>query len=336
MIHVGNKDYSPKTMRQTQVIVVPGSEEFVESFLRFDKLIAAVNSARRDARDYITDAMLEKIDNTIDMDGDDYEREWSIAINCAHLHPKFGDKTPEQQRQEMKEEDASNGGDTEIDENLEQYKKARQAARRSPYPTVVLEVRATPPPDFSQAPLPPNQKSSSYIGDGEEKITLADIQRLEALFGKSAVSHKSAATTASGDEEFWNAIGNTIQEVASVTPLKLAQQWVTRLQDTSIIEEHTAFTETSTMYVDAAYEFVFTNIAMMTQDKIDGCRYYLVMPNFLSAAATSFEKFAMQVNNLINCLPDLENKVIIETYHPEHINTHKRSPVPIFALQWKA
>jgi hypothetical protein len=322
-------------MRQTQVIVVPGSEEFVESFLSFDKLITAVNNARRDARDYITDAMLEKIDNVIDMDGEDNDREWSVAINCAHLHPKFGEKTAEQRNLDLKDEAVS--VDTEIDVNLEQYKKARQAARRSPYPTVVLEVRATPPPDFSQAPLPSKQKSSTYIGDGEEKITLADIQRLEALFGKSAVSDKSAsATKSSGDEDFWNAVGNTIQEVAAVTPIKLAQQWITSLQDKTIIEEHTAFTETTTMYVDAAYEFVFTNIAMMTQDKIDGCRYYLVMPNFLSAAATSFEKFSMQVANLLNCLPDLENKVMIETYHPEHINEQKRSPVPIFALQWKS
>lgn len=309
-------------MRQTQVIVIPGNEQFAASFPTFDKLITNLNQARRDARDYITDAMLEKIDNASD---EDYEREWSVAINCAHLHPKFGEKTPAQILEEMQMEDASG----EVDVNLEQYKRAREAARRSPYPTVVLEVRATPPPDFGQSP--PQQRTNAYIGDGEEKVTAADIQRLEALFGKSAVSDKSAA---SGDEGFWSSIGNTIQEVAAVTPLNMAQQWISKY-DPEIIQEHTAFTETSTMYVDAAYEFVFTNIAMMTQDKIDGCRYYLVMPHFLSSAATSFEKFAAQVNNLIGCLSDIPGTVDIETFHPEHISAEKRSPVPIFALQWR-
>jgi hypothetical protein len=310
-------------MRQTQVIVIPGNEQFTDSFLTFDVLINNLNQARRDARDYITDAMLEKIDNAGD---DDYEREWSVAINCAHLHPKFGEKTPEQTLQEMKEED-ENGG--EVDVNLEQYKRARQAARRSPYPTVVLEVRATPPPDFGQSP-PPQNSAREYIGDGDERITAADIQRLEALFGKSAVSDKNA----SEDEGFWNAIGNTIQEVASVTPLNMAQQWIAKY-DPTIIEEHTAFTETSTMFVDAAYEFVFTNIAMMTQDKIDGCRYYLVMPHFLSSAATSFEKFASQVSIILGSLPDSPGTIVVSTFHPEHINPEKRCPVPIFALQWK-
>ena len=169
-------------MRQTQVIVIPGNEDFSSSFPIFDQLINAVNSARRDARDYITDVMLEKIDNSLDMDYDEIEKEWSVAINCAHLHPKFGEQSPEQKLQEMKEEEAAG----EVDVNLEQYKIARQLARRSPYPTVVLEVRATPPPDFSQAP--PLKPRNKYIGDGdvdeEDKISAEELREILEIIEK--------------------------------------------------------------------------------------------------------------------------------------------------------
>lgn len=314
-------------MRQTQVIVIPGNSQFANSFPVFDALVSAVNQARRDARDYITDAMLERIDNALD--DDDIGREWSVAINLAHLHPKFGEKSPQQKLLEMKKEDSTG----EVDVNLEEYKRARTLARRSPYPTIVLEVRATPPPDFDQSPPPVTR--GNYLGKGEERVTAADIQRLEALFGKSAICDK----TSSSDDIFWNSLGSTIREVAAVTPINMAQQWIAAYDPNLGHDDGTtvSFTESTTMHIDAGYEFVFTNIAMMMQDDIEQhhtCQYYLVMPNFLSSAATSFEKFAAQLNMLLKVLPDMRGVIDIMTFHPEHIVTEKRSPVPILALTW--
>jgi len=73
--------FSPRTLRQTQVIVVPSNEEYMESFQTFDTLIESINQARRNARDYVTDVSLEKLDERMYGDG---ERDWRYAI-CDHL-----------------------------------------------------------------------------------------------------------------------------------------------------------------------------------------------------------------------------------------------------------
>ena len=284
------------------MIVIPSNPHVTESFLVFDELIETLNQARRNARDYITDTA-----------NDEEDRNWSVAINCAHLHPNFGERTPAQQLQDMKDEDDAG----EIDVNLEQYKKMRVQARQSPYPTVVIEVRAQPAPDFSESPAP-SAKQQPAGGNG---VSAADIQRLEALFGKQAAIHDKDA-----ESSFWDAVGNSIEEVAAVTPLKLGERWIAEHANPPL---SSAFTETGTPYVDAAYEFVFTNIAMLQEGSVS--TQYLIMPNFLSAAATSFEKFAMQVHKLSSTLPDL-GIVTVDTYHPEHINPAKRSPVPILSL----
>lgn len=60
------------TMRQTQVLVIPASED-LKSFQVFDRMIAAVNQARRNARDYVTDVSLDRLDENMHGDGD---RDW--------------------------------------------------------------------------------------------------------------------------------------------------------------------------------------------------------------------------------------------------------------------
>jgi len=289
-------------MRQTQVVVIPSNPSFSESFTVFDELVETINQARRNARDYITDT-----------DDDEDDRSWSVAINCAHLHPNFGERSPAQQLQDLKEEDEAG----EVDVNLEQYKSMRLQARRSPYPTVVIEVRAQPTPDFNESPAP---ASKQHPAD-ESGVSAADIQKLEALFGKQA-----AINDKDSESSFWDAVGNSIEEVAAVTPLKLGEQWIASHANPPTAA---AFTETGTPYVDAAYEFVFTNIAMLQESSVE--KQYLVMPNFLSAAATSFEKFATQVHKISSTLPDLGG-VTVDTFHPEHIDPAKRSPMPILSL----
>lgn len=349
LLLLGNA-YKPSTMRQTQVIVIPSAPEFTESFLVFDSLVTTLNQARRNARDYITDSMLD--DQEDDDEDDDDENQWSVAINLAHLHPLYGQRTPAQQVQDFRDEEAAG----EVDVHLQEYKRLRLAARRSPYPTIVIEVRASPTPNFgtttpSSSSSATNRPSSSS-GNG---VSLSDIQKLEALFGKTAHMKDSS----SQDDAFWDAVGRSMKEITSVTPVKLAQQWIANHHDaatTLSAEEEAAstivaFTTSSTAHVDEAYEFVFTNIAMLQEqygvadastdnnnnnDKSNHQQQqqYLVLPHFLSAAATSFENFSNEVTQLVACLPSLKGKLTVTTYHPEHIQANRRSPTPILALTW--
>ena len=61
------------TLRQTQVLVIPANND-VMSFLVFDALIHAINQARRNARDYVTNVSLDRLDER--MYGDGGDREW--------------------------------------------------------------------------------------------------------------------------------------------------------------------------------------------------------------------------------------------------------------------
>ena len=65
-----------------------------------------------------------------------------------------------------------------------------------------------------------------------------------------------------------------------------------------------------------------------------GERNYVVMDNFLTASATSFEKFTAEVNKIIQTIPSLKDRLVVTTLHPEHIESEKRSPLPICVCQW--
>ncbi len=85
----------------------------------------------------------------------------------------------------------------EIDLHLQEYKKRRDEARRSPYPSVIVEVQGTPPPDFNAAP----KSEIQMVGvDRDDSVTSEDVRRLEALFSMSAATKKS-------DDDFYDALG---------------------------------------------------------------------------------------------------------------------------------
>ena len=332
----------------------------------------------------------------------------SVSVNCAHLHPKFGTKTPEEELRDLAEEDQSG----EIDLNLQEYKERRLQARRSPYPSVVIEVRSMPPPDFSQAPPPSKQQrlssssssssssppsgptsppkfeldadkeQTNQDGDDDEEeeeedhndgpsslhnkeITSDFIQQLEALFSKSA--HVKEEQQIKKKDEFYDSIASHIEEISAVTPLMLAQAWISQ-HDPDFNITTSAFTVSDTQHVDEAYEFVFTNLAMQTsafleeeeeeeeeEDRdrsntntntntttassrmVSGAqkRHYLVLPHFMTSSATSLEKFGREVTHILQTLPSLHDKVIMSSFHPEHVDPMKRSPVPVFILQWQ-
>lgn len=60
------------TLRQTQVLVIPANQD-INDFTVFDGMIAAINQARRNARDYVTDVSLERLDENMYGEGD---RDW--------------------------------------------------------------------------------------------------------------------------------------------------------------------------------------------------------------------------------------------------------------------
>ena len=286
------------------------------------------------------------------------------------MHPKYGYKTPEQELKDLKEEEDNDG---DIDLNLQEYKKQRIIARRSPYPSVVIEVLAMAPPTYT-APSPTGPVSPKSIdatdiegkiaggkdsgtndvdddddddGDGDSapssssatddmKIDAEFVNQLEALFSRSSLDDKS-----NKDGDFYESIGSHIETFSAVTPLMVAQNWIDT-NDPLFNATKCAFTVSDATYVDEGYEFVFTNLGMQTSQFIVGDvqagaqkRQYLVMSHFLSSSATSLEKFTIQAGKIIRTLPLVGDKVDVSCLHPEHVDKDKRCPVPVIILQWK-
>mmetsp|Transcript_35188 Transcript_35188/g.84899 ORF Transcript_35188/g.84899 Transcript_35188/m.84899 type:complete len:501 (-) Transcript_35188:185-1687(-) len=318
----------PTTMRQTNVVVIPNCDD-LSKFHIFDKLVQAINQARRSSRDFV----LKKKEN-------DDDKEWIVSINCAHLHPQYGVPTPEEQLAALKHEEEEG----EIDVNLQEFKKQREAARRSPYPSVIVEVQSTPPPDFgarrdeAAMEAAARDMEASSKADEDRDVTSEDVKRLEALFGMSAAKKSSSA-----DDPFYDALGEAFgnKQIVTQTPLSMAQNWV--LQNDPAFKEHTStFTNSKTRHVDAAYEYVFGNLAILNAEDGSvsprpkrGQKSYVVLPNFVPTSATSFDRFAGQVSNIIRTMPSMSEKVMVSTFHPEHVDAGTRSPVPIIVLTWK-
>lgn len=70
-------------------------------------------------------------------------------------------------------------------------------------------------------------------------------------------------------------------------------------------------------------------------DATRGQKSYVVLPNFVPTSATSFDRFAGQVSNIIRAMPSLADKVMVSTFHPEHVVKSTQSPVPIVVITWK-
>eukprot|EP00816_Leptocylindrus_hargravesii_P007429 CAMPEP_0196807284 /NCGR_PEP_ID=MMETSP1362-20130617/7241_1 /TAXON_ID=163516 /ORGANISM="Leptocylindrus danicus, Strain CCMP1856" /LENGTH=474 /DNA_ID=CAMNT_0042181129 /DNA_START=43 /DNA_END=1467 /DNA_ORIENTATION=- len=323
------KKYKPHTYRQTLVMVLPSVTE-LESFSIFDGMVQAVNKARRNARDYLTDYSVEKASgSSSDDETSDTAAEWMTAVNMAHLHPGFGASNTAAA--------AAEGGEVEKndeDPKITAYREKKMKARRSPYPSIVIEVRATPP---MEAPERAQESNDNDKSSSKSEVTKEDLQKLEALFGKSA----STKDDVDPEEEFYKAIGKTkgIQMLSFITPLDKVKSWVIGNAD-NYEPETSTFGHSDTMHVDSAYEFVFGHIAMdfhtfAMNDDLDSHKCsFLVMPNFLSRSATSFEKFSEEVTNIVSVVPGLSDKLKVSTFHKEHIDEDKRSPKPVIVLEW--
>jgi hypothetical protein len=121
-----------------------------------------------------------------------------VSINIACLHPKFGEKTPKQLLEEMKKEEE----DGEIDIHLKEYVQQRNRARQSPFPTFVLELRATPPIVPTQVSSSPSTASDPMKRPENDKpVDSAEIAKLEALFGLPAATKLPMSDMRNDDED---------------------------------------------------------------------------------------------------------------------------------------
>ena len=78
------------------------------------------------------------------------------------------------------------------------------------------------------------------------------------------MNHPTKHTTQKYEEKgFYSSIGGSIQELSAVSPLTMAQNYMDAADPT--IPPTASFTESNTELVDEAYEFIFSNIAMMAE-----------------------------------------------------------------------
>ena len=136
-----------------------------------------------------------------------------VSINCAHLHPQYGVATPKEELAAMKHEEEEG----EVDVNLQDYKKRRDEARRSPYPSVIVEVQSTPPPDFgarrdeaAMEAAAADMEAAKKV-DSDADVTSDDVKKLEALFGMSAAKKSTSA-----DDPFYDALGEVRKHICGM------------------------------------------------------------------------------------------------------------------------
>lgn len=311
------------TMRQTQVIIVPFCEYFA-SFREFEKVLSAINRARKDARDFVTDASIKKMESM--------EKEWNVNINGACLHPKYGEKSPKEMMEEF-----DNLEQKVIEEEVEKMARLNQA-RRSPYPTIIIEIQASPP-------LSEEEMKAQQVSKSENKDILEDIVlKLESIFAKSAVLHKKMEGK-DDDYQLFDSIGNVagIEEILVSNPIISAKEWI--IENDPLYNPHiSTFTSADASHADSAFEFVFSMLSLhkykpyseetRTKRYDVSSRSYLIMPKFVSCSATSLEKFMKDVKNIINAIDGLSDRVSLSLMHPEHVREEKRAPVPVIVLQW--
>lgn len=323
--------YIPGTMRQTLVLVIPFCRFFTQ-FSRYETVIQAVNQARKDTIDLMTEVAYEKL-----LDQSD-EEEWDVSINAASLHPKYGKNTAADILEEMKRQDAVG----EINVNEEESADRKDRARRSPYPSLVIEVKSTPPGIVHP---PPGQTEISYTENLVEEIedqgaSKDVILQLEQLFAKSA---KLLTEEPEGEDAFYKALGKVtnIEEILPTSPIVTARNWIAN-EDPMYDPHISTFTSSDAKHADEAFEFIFSSLAIHSYNPKRalkrkefkfGSRSYLVMPHFSTSSATSLDVFTRSVRTILASL-DLKERVSVVSYHPEHMDVERRAPVPVIVLQW--
>lgn len=311
--------------KRTQVMIMPFCEYF-DDFESFERVMQAIHQARKNGLDFITDLSIESLERKTKSVVSDHE--WSIAVNGASLHPDY--QTPKEILDQMELQ-----GLLDTAENRQKLER-RNRARKSPYPTLIIEVKAGPPSED----LSPNRN------DKNNKVELVGalddvVKRLESIYAMSAALHKRGKDNS--EDIFFNAIGTVsgIEEVAPVNAMELTHAWIQE-NDPHYNQSLSTFTSSDLQHIDSAYEFVFLNLSLhdyvpfqASSPKVKpGTRSYLVLPKFISSSATSFEKFASDIESIIQTIAGLDRRVSISSMHPESIDSDKRSPHPVIIIQW--
>mmetsp|Transcript_37904 Transcript_37904/g.88201 ORF Transcript_37904/g.88201 Transcript_37904/m.88201 type:complete len:262 (-) Transcript_37904:419-1204(-) len=231
---------------------------------------------------------------------------WITSVSMAHLHPLW---EPDDEPTE------------ENDPKHRAYKERRLRARRSPHPTVLIEVRSNPLTITKS-----KEKKSSQGGENEpgwrvNKIQMSNLDKLEMAFGLPASRasgsemNKGNASEESIEPKAKSDFGALARQ-ALMTPFEKTREWIA-VQDPLFRGDISYFEETDTLHVDAAFEFVLgaTARGFATVGKYKNREeerpdkdstdlvYYLVLPNFLSSSATSLEKFTGWVRKVLHVMP---------------------------------
>ncbi len=127
---------------------------------------------------------------------------YRVSINAAGLHPDFGAKTAQEALRDLQEEEEMG----EVDLNLKEYKERRNKARQSPFPSIVIEVRATPPIEFGSG-SPPQSQQPKKAQPSVPATSKDDLERLEALFGMSAAKKPPVSSQEDEAVDFYDSIG---------------------------------------------------------------------------------------------------------------------------------
>lgn len=143
---------------------------------------------------------------------------------------------------------------------------------------------------------------------------------------------------------------NGIEEISSQSLVDLTEDWIFERESSNLKDAH--FCNSPVDHPDAAYEFVFTKLAMFNpvtlsddfttrtelipreRSYVPGHRSYLIMPKFLTASATSFEAFAKGVDGIVSSIDGLADTLEVYHFHPEHVDEDKRSPAPTVVFQF--
>lgn len=314
-----------------------GTNTFRESEI-IDAIVSHEKKSKRKCLDLVTDLAVENLEK--ESCGLMKERDWKIMINGASLHPEYAmsKDIQEQLKFEMKSSMKGNNGDAEAREGIERRNRARQ----SPYPTFIIEVKASSPSKRDDIPL----CMPTFEGESLDNV----IQKLESIYSMSAALHTKSGSNK--DDIFYNAIGmiNGIEEIIPTNSVCAGvQDWVMK-NDEKYLSNLSTFASTNLQHTDSAFEFVFTNLSMHKYDPDDpesssqitgqkmsfkpSLRSYLIMPKFVTSSATSFETFADCIKSIILSIDGLNDRVSISILHPEHIDRAKRSPAPVIILQW--
>jgi len=315
------------TLKRTQVMILPFCEYF-DKFEAFEGVIEAINRARTNALNLVTDIAVEKAEKK---GAGLLDQEWSAAINGAFLHPEY--QTPQSILDELEKQGAMNA---EKQNQMDRKNRARQ----SPYPTLIIEVKSEP-------------QAKDSIDDDQtvDKVEIVGassdaVKQLESIYAKSAVLHKR---TDQGEEDiFYNSIGYVagIEEVVPENAMESTKEWVVE-NDPRYSKNFSTFISSDLKHADSAFEFVFLNLSLHNflpnNDDLEttkqtkykpGARSYLVLPKFASSSATSFEKFTSDVRNIIKKIDGLDDRVSVTAMHPEDVEADRRSPSPVIILQW--